>query len=127
MYLRRVGEPDNVEGVSGGQLRDGRRQEIRRTVEDNSVTHYAVHSYVTDGPGITKTDGEDADPIATRVERIPCLRDRLAADVVGSIAKLEAAEELDVEPTVGLQLYCQEYESRFELMEAFERGRCNCD
>lgn len=135
------GEAENAyrllsgEDVSAG-VRIQQRNRLERagvdvdSLDDDFVTHQAVHTYLTDGLGITKQEADDADPVETHEERIQRLRNRLAAVVDGSIGELEAAGELDVgdvDTTVSLQLYCTECETQFELTELLERGGCHCD
>lgn len=135
------GEAENAyrllsgEDVSAG-VRIQQRNRLERagvdvdSLEDDFVTHQAVHTYLTDGLGVTKQDDDDADPVETHEERIQRLRNRLGAVVEGSLAELEAAGEIDVgdvDTTVSLQLYCRECESQFEFSELLERGGCNCD
>lgn len=134
------GEAENAyrllsgEEVSAG-VRIQQRNRLERagvdvdSLESDFVTHQAVHTYLTDGLGVTKSVADDVDPIETHEERIQRLRNRLAAVVDGSIADLEAAEELDVgdvDTTIGLQLYCRECQTQFELTELLEQGGCHC-
>lgn len=122
-----------ADDVSAG-VRTQQRNRLERAgvdvgeLEDDFVTHQAVHTYLTQGLGVSK-ETDDADPVEKRDERIQRLRSRMVAVMEQSLSELRDADELSLgsfDTTVSLQVYCQDCETQYDLSELLDRGGCDC-
>jgi hypothetical protein len=98
-------------------------------LESDFVTHQAVHTYLTKGLDISKSSATDTDPIEKRATRIQRLRNRLDAVMEQSLSQLQNSGDLstgEVDTIVGLQVYCEDCETQYELLELLEEGSCDC-
>jgi hypothetical protein len=121
--------------VSSG-VRVQQRNQLQRAgidvnqLENDFVTHQAVHTYLTKGLGISKDTSTDTDPVETHKERIQRLRSRMNAVLGQSVSELRTTGELStgqLDTTVNLQAYCQDCENQYDAIELLEKGGCGCD
>lgn len=134
------GEAENVyrllhdDDVSAG-VRIQQRNRLERAgidvdeLESDFVTHQAVHTYLTKGLDIRKESTEETDPIEKHETRIQRLRNRLDAVMEQSLDELQNAGELSigrVDTTVSLQVYCEDCETQYDLLELLHEDGCNC-
>lgn len=134
------GEAENVyrllhdDDVSSG-VRIQQRNRLERAgidvekLEDDFVTHQAVHTYLTDGLDISKSSVDDTDLIEKHETRVQRLRNRLNAVMEQSLADLQNTGELSfgqIDTTVNLQVYCQDCETQYEFSELLQEGGCAC-
>lgn len=134
------GEAENVYGLLTGDdvsagVRIQQRNRLERAgidvdgLENDFVTHQAVHTYLTKALDVSKATGEDTDPVEKRKVRIQRLRSRLDAVLDQSLTELSDAGELSLgrfDTTVSLQIYCDDCGTQYELSELLARGGCNC-
>ncbi|WP_436933873.1 rod-determining factor RdfA [Halovenus marina] len=98
-------------------------------LEDDFVTHQAVHTYLTDALDVSK-DVETADPVETGKERIERLRGRTTAVVENTLSELQNAGHLSggsYDIFVDVQVYCSECETQTQLSELLAAGGCECE
>lgn len=134
------GEAENVyrlltdDDVSTG-VRVQQRNRLERAgidveaLEDDFVTHQAVHTYLTKGLDVSKETADDDDQVEKYETRIQRLRNRLNAVMDQSLQDLQNADELaagDLDTSVSLLVFCRDCETQYELSELLDRGGCDC-
>lgn len=134
------GEPENAyrlltdSDVSAGMRAQQRNRLTRAGVdverlEEDFVTHQAIHTYLTDGLNVSKKT-EPADPIRKNKERIARLRGRTGAVVENALSELQGTGDIEVgehDVFVDIKVYCTECETQVQLSELFATGGCECD
>lgn len=134
------GEPENAyrlltdSDVSAGMRAQQRNRLARagvdvKQLEENFVTHQAVHTYLTEALNVSK-DAETADPVAKNQERIARLRGRTGAVVENALSELQNTGDLDsgsYDVFVDINVYCSECETQTQLSELLAAGGCECD
>jgi len=99
------------------------------TLEEDFVTHQAVHTYLTNVLDVSKERGDDTDPVEKHEGRVQRLRSRTEAVTENSLAELTGAGELTLgehNVVVDLQVYCRDCGSQFDVADLFRRGGCDC-
>ncbi len=99
------------------------------TLEDDFVTHQAVHTYLTNVLGVSKERGDDTDPVEKHEQRVQRLRSRTEAVTENSLSELTGADDLTLgehNVVVDLQVYCRDCGSQFDVADLFRRGGCDC-
>ncbi|MFT4921917.1 MAG: hypothetical protein ACI8XM_001125 [Haloarculaceae archaeon] len=98
-------------------------------IEDDFVTHQAVHTYLTDALGVSK-DQTSEDPLEKHEERIQRLRSRTEAVTENSLSELTTAGDLTLgehNVIVDLQVYCQDCGTQYDIATLLSSGGCDCD
>lgn len=98
-------------------------------VQDDFVTHQAVHTYLTDALDVSK-DSETADPVETGKDRIERLRGRTNAVVENTLSELQSAGQISsgsYDVFVDIQVYCSECDTQTQLSALLDSGGCECD
>lgn len=135
-----TGEAENAyELLTGDDVSAGVRVQQRNRLdragidvdqlEDNFVTHQAVHTYLTTALDVSKETATETDPLGTHEQRIQRLRSRLDAVVDQSLSELQTNGALSagaLDATVTVQVYCQDCGTQYDLSDLFERGGCAC-
>jgi hypothetical protein len=99
-------------------------------LEDDFVTHQAVHTYLTEAVGVSKKRGDDTDPMEKHEQRVQRLRSRTEAVTENSLSELTSAGTLTLgehNVVVDLQVYCRDCGSQFDAATLFRRGGCDCE
>ena len=122
------------EGVSRGE-----RTRVQKTLERDGVdveqvqqdfvTHQAIHTYLTKGRGVEK-DVETGDPIETARETINRLRGRLIAVAETTLSNLANTGALTLgsfDVFVDVTVHCTECGTHTNLFELLSDGGCECD
>jgi hypothetical protein len=100
------------------------------TLEEDFVTHQAVHTYLTNVLDVSKDRGDDTDPVEKHEGRVQRLRSRTEAVTENSLSELTTAGALTLgehNVAVDLQVYCRDCGSQFDVADLFRRGGCDCD
>ncbi|ELZ98088.1 hypothetical protein C440_02533 [Haloferax mucosum ATCC BAA-1512] len=117
---------DDATGAERTRAR-GRLERAGIDVEDlqqDFVSHQAVHTYLTTYRGATK-ERKRSDP----TERVQRLRGRLAAVTESALDSASNHDEFDVgspEVLVDVQVFCADCGSQYTFDELVERGGCDC-
>lgn len=125
------------ETLTDDETSSGARVELRNrlewegvdvdAVEEDFVTHQAIHTYLTKYRGVAR------EPAATdpqkEAETIDRLRGRTKAVTTGSIERLVGREELDIgafDVLVDVRVVCNDCGTQYQVGELLERGGCDC-
>jgi hypothetical protein len=133
------GEASNVyelltaEGTSVGERTQARRSLEREGVEvadleDDFVSHQAIHTYLTKHRGAAAPD-DGRDAAERGLERIQRLRGRTTAVTEHTVEQLRRAGELDLDEFsvfVDLRVVCDRCGTAYTVEETFENGGCRC-
>jgi hypothetical protein len=120
--------------VSAG-VRTQQRRRLERlgidvdTLESEFVSHQAVHTYLTEGLGLSTSSPDEGDRVERTERRLNKLRGRTAAVAESSLADLAAADALtvgDLECSVDLRVFCTDCNRGYELTALLDRGGCAC-
>ena len=118
-------------GVSTQQRNRLEREGVDvETLEDDFVTHQAVHTYLTNVLEVSKEQTDDTDPVEKHEQRIQRLRSRTEAVTENSLSELTTAGDLTLgehNVVVDLQVYCRDCGSQFDVARLFREGGCNCE
>ncbi len=98
-------------------------------LEDDFVTHQAVHTYLREVLDVSKERGDDADPVEKHEQRVQRLRSRTEAVTENSLSELRSAGDLTLgehNVVVDLQVFCRDCGSQFDVADLFRRGGCDC-
>lgn len=102
------------------------------SLEDDFVSHQAIHTYLTEYRDVTLDRGGRSPTERRRRERetIRRLESRTAAVAADSIERLDRDDHLRVgEPDVlvDVRVFCEECGADFAIDELLRRGGCECD
>jgi hypothetical protein len=100
------------------------------TLDDDFVTHQAVHTYLTDVLGVSKDRTDDTDPVEKHEQRIQRLRSRTEVVTENSLSELTGAGDITLgehNVVVDLQVYCRDCGSQYDTSTLFRQGGCDCD
>jgi hypothetical protein len=102
------------------------------SLQQNFVSHQAVHTYLTDFRGVEldSTEESSSDTVNNRRESIQKLRNRLVTVSESNITALREANQVSVGPfdvTVSVTIHCRDCHETYALSEFFNRERCACD
>jgi hypothetical protein len=98
-------------------------------LEDDFVTHQAVHTYLTEALDVSKGRGDDTDPVEKHEQRVQRLQARTEAVTENSLSELTNAGDLTLgehNVVVDLQVYCRDCGSQFDVATLFRQGGCDC-
>lgn len=93
-------------------------------LEDDFVTHQAVHTYLTKFRGCDP-DARESTETQTGQDLLDELSD-IAAEALKSAREREEVEIGDFDLDIGLRVYCEECARTYPLEELFEEGGCRC-
>lgn len=118
---------------SGADRTQVRRDLERREVdvdrlEDDFLTHQAVHTYLTKGRGVSKPT-DDRDPVDRARETIDRLRSRTASVTASELSRLEQSTGLtlgETDPIVTVMVNCQDCGMYTNIRDVFDAGGCDC-
>ena len=99
------------------------------TLEQDFVTHQAVHSYLTEGLGISK-EVDSGDPIDTHQKRIQRLRSRTTAVIQNSLSELKDGDDIsdgEFDVIVDMQVYCRKCDTQADIFDILRETGCDCD
>jgi len=117
-------------GVSTQQRNRLEREGVDvEALEDDFVTHQAVHTYLTEVLDVSKGRGDDTDPVEKHEQRVQRLRARTEAVTENSLSELTNAGDLTLgehNVVVDLQVYCRDCGSQFDVATLFRQGGCDC-
>jgi hypothetical protein len=134
------GEVENVyrllteDDVSAG-VRSQQRNRLKREginvdrLEQNFVTHQAVHTYLTQVLEVSKDQREETNPLEKHTQRIQRLQSRTEAVTDNSIEELKDKDILslgDYNTTLQIQVFCRECGSQYDIASLFDNGGCEC-
>jgi hypothetical protein len=134
------GEPENAyrlltdPEVSAG-MRAQQRNRLARVgidvdrIEQNFVTHQAVHTYLTEALNVSK-ETEPSDPVEKNRNRIARLRGRTGAVVENALSELQNTGDIEIgapDVFVDIKVYCSECETQVQLSKLLAAGGCECD
>lgn len=133
-----AGEVENIyrllrdDDVSGGtQVQTRKRLErygvdVER-VENDFVSHQAVHTYLTKYRQASHAPETETDSIRRRLDTVQRLQSRTAAVTRTAIDQLEANGEIeahDVDVFVDVRVLCQESGTQYTFRDFLENGGC---
>lgn len=114
------------------------RNRVRRTLEragidiadleEHFITHQAVHTYLTEGRGLSKVEREGRSPAKSR-ETIDRLRGRLTSVIESELRSLDNSPEFtfdDPDAIVTVTVNCKTCNAHMDLIEALASGGCDC-
>lgn len=101
------------------------------SVDDDFVSHQAIHTYLTEYRGVTMPDtGETGgNPVDKRAATIERLRNRLVSVTQRSLEDLRDAGHISLESfdvLVGVTVYCGECETAHDVGGLLEERGCEC-
>ncbi len=127
---RLLTDDDVSVGVSTQQRNRLEREGIDiESLEDDFVTHQAVHTYLTEALDVSKGRGDNTDPVEKHEQRVQRLRARTEAVTENSLSELTNAGDLTLgehSVVVDLQVYCRDCGSQFDVATLFRQGGCDC-
>jgi hypothetical protein len=127
---RLLTDDDVSVGVSTQQRNRLERQGVDvRPLEDDFVTHQAVHTYLTGVLDVSKDRDDGTDPVEKHEQRIQRLRSRTEAVAENSLSELDRAGNLALgehNVVVDLQVYCRDCGSQYDISTLFRQGGCDC-
>ncbi|HKL28609.1 MAG TPA: hypothetical protein VJ898_05005 [Natrialbaceae archaeon] len=127
---------DLLAGDASSGDRVQKRRELERNgvdvdaVEDDFVSHRAVHSYLRNHRDVERSEPTPEDRLATGQERIERLQGRTAAVTADVIDRLHADEGLDaadVDVLVNVRVLCNDCGRSHEVSEFLQSGGCDCE
>lgn len=127
---------DLLAGDASSGDRVQKRRELERNgvdvdaIEDDFVSHRAVHSYLRNHRGVERSDPTSEDRVATERDRIERLQGRTTAVTADVIERLNADGRLDAEDVdvlVNVRVMCNGCGRSYDVSEFLERGGCDCD
>jgi hypothetical protein len=98
-------------------------------LEEDFVTHQAVHTYLTTVLGVSKDSADDTDPVEKHQQRIQRLRSRTEAVTENSLSELVRADDLELgehNVVVDLQVFCRDCGTQYDVSTLFGQGGCDC-
>jgi len=98
-------------------------------LEQDFVTHQAVHTYLTEVLNVSK-ETEPADPVEKNRNRIARLRGRTGAVVENALSELQNTGDIEIgahDVFVDISVYCSECETQTQLSKLLAAGGCDCD
>lgn len=117
-------------GVRTQVRRDLQRQGVDvDALEDDFVTHQAVHTYLTKYRGAEHTTDADADQVRSARNTIQRLRNRTLAVVENSLDRLRRTGRLatgDLEVLVDVRVTCTDCDRQYDVGTLLSEGRCEC-
>ena len=127
---------DLLAGEAGSGDRIQKRRELERygvdvdALEDDFVSHRAVHSYLRNHRGVEQPDPTPSDRIASERERIERLQGRTTAVATDLIERLGDDDRLDaddVDVMVNVRVLCNDCGRTYDVSEFLQDGGCDCD
>jgi hypothetical protein len=112
-----------------------KRRELERQgvdverLEDDFVSHQAVHTYLRRHRGVTQPEPDGQDRIESERENLGRLRGRTAAVSADAIQRLRDADRLAIDEfdvIVDVQVLCAECGQSYEMDDFLDRGGCDC-
>ncbi|WP_123539351.1 rod-determining factor RdfA [Halosimplex salinum] len=134
------GELENIyDLLTGDDVTEGARTQARNRLEregidvddlqNDFVSHYAVHTYLRDHRDAEYEAGDDDNQREKSVETIQRLTSRLSAVTRRNVENLRSTDRLDIGPVdviADVQVVCQECGRQEDPLELIERGGCRC-
>lgn len=101
------------------------------SLQNDFVTHQAVHTYLTKFRGVSAPTTYDSpgEAIENRRETIQRLRNRLSAVTDRSLDGLREAGHVSVgapDVMVSVTVHCHECDTTYDIVDVLDRGRCDC-
>ena len=127
---------DLLAGDASSGDRVQKRRELERNgvdvdaIENDFVSHRAVHSYLRKHRGVERSEPAPDDRVATERDRIERLQGRTTAVTADVIERLNANGRLDahdVDVIVNVRVMCNECGRSYDASEFLEQGGCDCD
>jgi hypothetical protein len=98
-------------------------------LEQEFVTHQAIHTFLTKGCGVTKDTEAGGDRLGQAKETINSLRSRVIAVTETTITQLSRADILTIgsfDVFVDLTVHCADCGTSISVSELFESNGCEC-
>jgi len=127
------------ESLTGDDVSPGERTRVRKQLERDGidvealeqefVTHQAVHTFLTKGRGVTKDTEPGGDRLEQAKQTINSLRNRVIAVTETTITQLSKAEILTIgsfDVFVDLTVHCADCGTTISVSELFESTGCEC-
>jgi len=134
------GELENTyELLTGDDVTEGARTQARNrleregvdveSMENDFVSHYAIHTYLREYRGVEYPDSDDDQQREKSVETIQRLTSRLTAVTRRNVENLQSTDRLDVGPVnviADVQVVCEDCGRQYDPIELIETGACQC-
>jgi len=134
------GELENIyELLTEDDVTEGARTQARNRLEreeidaddlqDDFVSHYAIHTYLRDYRDAEYESGDDRNQREKSVETIQRLTSRLNAVTRRNVENLRSTDRLEIGPVdvlADVQVVCQECGRQEDPIDLIERGGCRC-
>jgi hypothetical protein len=134
------GELENIyELLTEDDVTEGARTQARNRLEreeidaddlqDDFVSHYAIHTYLRDYRDAEYESGDDRNQREKSVETIQRLTSRLNAVTRRNVENLRSTDRLEIGPVdvlADVQVVCQECGRQEDPIDLIERGSCRC-
>lgn len=113
-----------------------KRRELERNgvdvdaVEEDFVSHRAVHSYLRNHRDVERSDPAPSDRLAKGQERIERLKGRtgaVTADVIDRLQEADLLDAADVDAIVNVRVLCNDCGRSYEVIEFIQDGGCDCE
>lgn len=135
------GEVENLyrlltdEDVSSGVRTETRARLEREGVDVDGldrdfVTYQAIRSYLGEYRGVEYSRDEDSNRVDTVLETVQRLRSRTQSVTEKSLRQLRDTGRLSLgrfRLFVGVQVFCEDCNQQYDIVELLERGGCDCD
>lgn len=127
---------DLLAGNASSGDRVQKRRELERNgvdvdaIEEDFVSHRAVHSYLRNHRGVERSDPCPSDRLAKAQERIGRLQGRTAAvtaDVIDRLHGEDLLDAADVDVIVNVRVLCNDCGRSYELKDFIQDGGCDCE
>lgn len=127
---------DLLVGDASSGDRVQKRRELGRqgvdvdTIEDDFVSHRAVHSYLRKHRKVERSTPNTDDRIETDSSRIERLQGRTAAvteDVLDRLDTRGGIDARDVDVIVNIRVMCNECGRTYDVSEFLDQSGCDCD
>lgn len=121
------------EADSGSRVQ--KRRELERQgvdvsrLEDDFVSHQAIHSYLRDHRDVTRTDPDDAERIETQRDHLGRLRSRAVAVSTNAVERLRDAGLLAIDGfdiIVDIRITCDDCGRSYDVDDFLGREGCDC-
>jgi hypothetical protein len=128
---RLLTDEDVSVGVSTQQRNRLQREGVDvATIEDDFVTHQAVHTYLTAVLDVSKASETTSDPLEKHEQRIQRLRSRTEAVTENSLSELRTGGSLSLgehNVIVDIQVYCRDCGTQQDIASLLSEGGCDCE
>jgi hypothetical protein len=127
------------ESLTEDDVSPGERTRVRKQLERDGidvealeqefVTHQAIHTFLTQGRGVTKDTEPGGDRLGRAKQTINSLRNRVIAVTETTITQLSKAEILTIgsfDIFVDLTVHCADCGTSISVSELFESKGCEC-